>query len=149
VTRWPGLLAVALLAACGEPGPAPLPLGSVECTHCHMTVADARFGAELVTRRHKVFVFDDAGCLAAFVAGGTIAPDDIHSLWVSDYLQPDSLLAVEQGVFIRSPSLRTPMDSRIVAARPGPAADSLAAALGGERLAWSEVMAISTEQREE
>ena len=141
MNRREGVLVATLLAACGEPGPVPLPLGSVECTHCHMTLADARFGAELVTRRHKVFSFDDAGCLAAFVAGGTVAAGDIHSLWVSDYLQPDSLLAVGDAVFLRSPSFHTPMNSRIVAVRPGPAADSLAAVLGGERLGWADVLA--------
>ena len=136
-----------LLLGCGAPRPVPLPLGTAECSHCHMTLADPRFGAELLTRRHKVFVFDDPGCLAAFVAGGEVAVGEIHSLWVSNYLEPDSLLNVEIAVFIRSGALRTPMDHRVAAVRPGPEADRLAAELNGERLTWADVLAATTLDR--
>lgn len=136
-----GRASVLLLGAlgCGQPGPAPIAYGSVPCHHCHMTVADPRFGAELVSRRRKVFVFDDPGCMAAFVGAGRVAPSDIHSLWVNDFLEPDSMLDAREAVFIRSASLRTPMNSGLAAVRPG-AADSLLRLVGGLRLTWDEVL---------
>ncbi|HET9513176.1 MAG TPA: nitrous oxide reductase accessory protein NosL [Gemmatimonadales bacterium] len=130
---------LAVLAACGAPGPTPIAYGSVECDHCHMTVTDPRFSAELVTRKGRVFVFDDPGCLADFLAGGSVPSEDIHSLWFSDFLEPDSLLEARDAVFLRSDSVRTPMNSGLIALRPGPRADSLRAAWGGALETWEDL----------
>lgn len=139
--RVAGALLLALATGCGEPGPTPIAYGTAECDHCHMTLADPPFAAELVTTRRKVYVFDDPGCLAAFVAEGTVSPADVHSLWVSDFLAPGPMLRVEEATFLRSDSVRTPMNTHVVALRPGTRADSLRAAWGGALLAWPEVVA--------
>jgi copper chaperone NosL len=104
-----------------------------------MTVADLRHSAELVTNRGRVFVFDDPGCLADFLAGGLVPSEDIHSLWFSDFLEPDSLLQARDAVFLRSDRVRTPMNSGIIAVRPGPRADSLRAAWAGALESWEDV----------
>jgi copper chaperone NosL len=135
-----GALLLALVAGCGAPGPVPIAYGTAECSHCHMTLTDPPFAAELVTTRRKVYLFDDPGCLAAFVAEGTVPPGEVHSLWVSDFLAPGPLLPAEDATFLRSDSVRTPMNTHVVALRPGPSADSLRAAWGGELLAWPEVV---------
>ena len=129
-----------LVAGCGEPKPATIVYGTDECRHCHMTIADPQFAAELVTRKHKAYRFDDAGCLAAFVAAGDVPGTEIHSLWVNDFLAPDSMLRVEDAVFLQTDSVRTPMNTRVIALRPGPRADSLRAAWNGELLNWQGVV---------
>lgn len=141
MTGRPAVLLALLGLACGTPGPAPIAYGAVECEHCHMTASDPRFGAELVTRRGRILVFDDPGCLAAYLSGGTVAAGDVHSLWVTDFLSPDSLIPVTEAVFLKSDSIRTPMDSRVAALRPGRSADSLRATLGGELISWDAVVA--------
>lgn len=127
-------------AACGTPGPRPLAFGTEQCAHCHMTLADARFAGELVTTAGKVIPFDDVGCLATFVATGGMPYDRIHSLWVNDFASPDSILDATTAVYLRNDSIRTPMDYRLVALRPGREADSVRAALGGELLTWQEIL---------
>ncbi|HEY7614781.1 MAG TPA: nitrous oxide reductase accessory protein NosL [Gemmatimonadales bacterium] len=131
--------AAALAAACASPAPRPIALGEEVCRHCHMTIADPRFAAELVTARGRVLVFDDVGCLAAFVASGEVPPTEVHSLWVHDYLRPDSLLDARAAVYLRVDSLGTPMSSHVVALAPGATADSAHARLGGERLRWEQL----------
>jgi copper chaperone NosL len=143
------LAALVLLAAgCAAPAARPLAIGSDACAHCHMRLADLRYGAELVTRTGKVLPFDDAGCLATFVLGDRPDATQVHSLWVSDFTRPDRLLPAEQAAFVRHPSFRTPMDHRIVALATAAAADSLVAALGGsgERLDWSGVLRAAAER---
>ncbi len=136
--RLAALLAVlAGAVGCGRPGPQALVEGADVCDHCHMTMVERRFGGELVSVTGKVTPFDDVGCLA--IALVEIDSARIHSLWVSDFLEPDSLLAVERMVFLRTDSVRTPMGYGIVAVRPGARADSLATALDATRLAWSDV----------
>jgi copper chaperone NosL len=145
-----GALAAASLtavAACGAPGPKPIELGETPCEHCHMTISDPRFAAELVTTHRRIRLFDDAGCLAAYVADGSEDAQAIRSLWVSDYLHPGIMLEVGQAHFVRSDSLRTPMDTRVVAVARRDAADSLAQALGGTVIAWTEVVAEASSHR--
>jgi copper chaperone NosL len=134
-----GLLLAA--AACGAPGPRPLAYGAENCAHCHMTLADPRFSAELLTTTGRAIPFDDVGCLGSFVATAGVPAAQIRSLWVSDYLPPHALLEVSHAVFLRSAALHTPMDYGIVALAPGPRADSLRTALGGELLSWERVLA--------
>jgi copper chaperone NosL len=131
-------LAAAVTAACGSPGPRPIAWGEEVCRHCHMTIADPRFAAELVTTRGRVYVFDDVGCLAAFVASEAIAPSAVHSLWAHHFLRPDSMLDARAAIYLRVDSLRTPMGSHVVAIAPGEV-DSAHARLGGVRLAWEEL----------
>jgi copper chaperone NosL len=105
-----------------------------------MTLADPRFAGQLVTRTGRVIPFDDVGCLATFVATGGVAPAEIHSLWVNDFARPDSMLEVTDAVFLRTDSLRTPMDYGLAALRPGPTADSVRLRLGGKLISWDAVM---------
>ncbi|HJR36730.1 MAG TPA: nitrous oxide reductase accessory protein NosL [Gemmatimonadales bacterium] len=127
-------------AACATPRPRPLAFGAEECAHCHMTLADPRHAGQLVTTTGKILPFDDVGCLATFIATGGIAGDAIHSVWLHDFAQPDSLLDLKAAVFLQDDSIRTPMDYGLVALRRGAAADSLAAATGGRLLSWNDVL---------
>jgi copper chaperone NosL len=128
-----------VLPGCAAPAARPISYGEEACRHCHMTITAPRFAAELVTRTGKVFVFDDIGCLAAFVHEGTVAAPDVAALRVFDYLAPDSTLDARQAVFLQIDSLATPMSSGLVALRPGPGADSLRLRWGGTLLPWVAV----------
>ena len=133
------LLGAAVLA-CTAPGPVPIVLGERDCDHCHMTIADARFAAELVTRTGKVYFFDDAGCLATFTVNGTVPPEQVQSAWVSDFRHPGTLIPAQDAIFLRTDAVRSPMASNLVAV-PRSAGDSLRAALGGTLLDWAQILA--------
>ncbi|HSE66222.1 MAG TPA: hypothetical protein VLB12_04495, partial [Gemmatimonadales bacterium] len=106
-----GMLLSLVLAGCGSPGPRTVRYGAELCEHCHMTVSDPRFGGQLVTRKGRVYVFDDAGCLAAFVNNGGVRPDEIHSVWVNDFLESKKLLEAGAATYLEAQGLRSPMGS--------------------------------------
>jgi copper chaperone NosL len=134
--------ALLLMTACAEPRSVTIEYGVAACDQCHMTIAEPRFAAQLVTRTGKVFTFDDPACLGAFVAAGRVPPSHVHSLWVNDYVTPDSLIDATRAVYLRVPGINTPMGSHVIATAPGARADSLRAALGGEPLRWDQVRAL-------
>jgi len=142
----PGRVAAMLLGAaalaCGSPGPSPIAFGQVACEHCHMTIADPRFAAELVTRTGKVYPFDDAGCLATFAVSGPVGPERVHSVWVTDFRHPGTFIPAQDALFLRTAQVRTPMGSNLLAV-PRAAGDSLRAALGGTLLDWGQVLAAA------
>lgn len=131
-------VAAGLVASCGEPAARPIAYGKEVCRHCHMTIADARFAAELVTVKGKVYVFDDVGCLAAFVGSGKVPAAEIHSMWVNDFLHPDVRLEARDAAYLRVDSLQTPMGSHLIAFRPADATRMLGV-LGGDLVGWEHL----------
>lgn len=125
--------------ACAPHGPRAIAWGHESCAHCHMTIEDPRFAAELLTRTGKAVVFDDVGCLAAWL-GEHDTP--VASSWVASFTTRDTWLPADSAVYVQSPALSTPMGSGLAALRPGREADSVHAALGGRLLTWAEVRAI-------
>lgn len=138
-------LALAAVWACAPGRPGRIVYGGEACAHCHMTITDPRFAAQLVTPKGRVLAFDDIGCLVTYARTrlpGVPAPD----AWVNDFLSPDSLLEGTHAVFLQAESVATPMGSHLLALRPGPSADSLRAALGGRLLTWAQVYTLPAEQ---
>ncbi len=102
-----------------------------------MTIADPRFAAEAITPTGKVAVFDDVGCLAAWLE----ADEATATGWVMSFVDGEEWLPAATSVYLRSEALRTPMGSGLAALRPGGEADSVLSALGGELLTWEQVRA--------
>lgn len=140
--RSAGVLAV-LVAACGVAGPEPLGWGETPCTHCHMTLADRRFGAEIVTTTGRFLQFDDAGCAAEHLSSRAIGLDEVSSIWVVDYIRTDTLIDAATATFVQSETFHTPMGSGLAAIADRATADSLARASGGKVRTWKEVLALA------
>lgn len=126
-------------AACAGGRPRAILFGTEACAHCHMTIVDRRYAAVLVTTTGKQYAFDDPGCLAAFLAGGTVPADRVREAWFHLFLEPDSLAPSTQVRLVRSDTLRTPMASGLAAARAGDQAGALERLLGGPARGWDEV----------
>ena len=137
------LALAAAAAACGVSGPVPLKWGEESCRHCHMTLADRRFGAEIVTTRGRALAFDDAGCAAEAIAMEETPAAEVREVWVVDYLHPDHLLPADSAVFVRSRTFPTPMGSGVVATPGDSAAQVLARASAGTVLRWSDVLTLA------
>lgn len=138
------LLAAAAFLGCGRQSPREISYGNESCGYCHMTIADPRFSAEAITPTGKVAVFDDVGCLAAWLGEARTA---IASAWVVSFVDGREWLAADQSVYLQSEALRTPMGSGLAALRPGAEADSVRKALGGTLLTWDEVRARPHQNR--
>jgi copper chaperone NosL len=138
-----GLSLALLITACAAAGPVPLRWGEESCRHCHMTLADKRFGAEIVTTRGRALSFDDAGCAAEHLAQEQTPAAEVSSVWVIDFGHPDSLIPAGTALFVRSTTFHTPMGSGVVATADSTAADALAHTSGGTVLRWNDVLAVA------
>ena len=136
-----------MLAACGVAGPVALGWGTDACRHCHMTLADRRFGAEVITTHGRALPFDDAGCAANHLVAGETPATEVGSVWVIDYNRPDTLISAATATFVRSEGFGTPMGSGVVALADRAAAERLAAERQGTLLTWPEVLALASEGR--
>lgn len=132
------LATLAVAAACASHDPRPIAFGSEPCAHCHMTIVDRRYAAELVTTTGKVYAFDDVGCMASFLAAGTVPAAKVKAVWFHAFLEPDSLLPGAEVQLVRSDTLRTPMGSGLAAARAGDQVAELQRLVGGTPTTWDE-----------
>lgn len=137
----PVVLLLALVGAACARGPRPIEYGVDECAQCRMQVADARYGAELVTRTGRVLVFDAIECLARFrLADSTAAR--AKSLWVTDHERPGTLIDATGAVYLRSDSLRSPMGMNLTAFAGNADTGALRRRFGGAVLRWPQVLAL-------
>lgn len=136
IHRW--LPAAAALAACTV-APQPLRLGLDECERCRMTVSDARFAGQLLTRQGRSFTFDSVECLAGYLNEGRIAEEVLHSAWVMDFSRPDRWLRAEEAVFVLGGELRSPMGVGLTAHHDREAAAAFQRLNGGDLLDWDGV----------
>lgn len=132
------IMTLAVAAACGSAGPRPIVFGSEPCAHCHMTIVDRRYAAQLVTTTGKAYVFDDVGCMAAFVAAGTVEPGRVAGAYFHVYLEPERVFPAAEVRLVHSDTLRTPMGSGLAAAHEGAQVAALQQLIGGTVETWDE-----------
>jgi len=125
-------------SACGEPQPRPLADQAGACETCLMPVAAEGHGSEVVTRTGKIHTFDSVECMAGFLAAGADG-EDVHSMWVSDFSNPDELIEASDGFYLVSPTLKSPMGLGITAFSRQEDRDGAVHSFGGEPMDWAGV----------
>lgn len=133
------LAAVVLLAAC-QVEPRPIRYGQDMCHHCKMTLMDPKFGAELVTQKGKIYVFDDVNCLMAFLESEEVKQEQIKHYLVGDFTQPEALIDATTAFYLKSDAIKSPMASAIAAFPDEKSMKEFKKTHQGIYLAWGELI---------
>lgn len=108
------LMLCGVMTACSVK-PEPLQFGKDACHLCKMTLMDNKFGGELVTKRGKVYKFDDINCMVNFYNSGYEPVEDFQHKLVIDYTNPGKLIEADFTHYLKSDKIRSPMASQIAA----------------------------------
>jgi copper chaperone NosL len=133
----PALL-IPFLVACGVTTE-PLRYGKDACHFCKMILMDKKFGAEVVTKKGKVYKFDDTNCMLNFMNDNPSEVEESAIRLIVDYTQPEKLIPVEQAFFLHSDSIRSPMNSTIAAFETEKAMWGYKEKWKAANLGWGEV----------
>ncbi len=95
--------------------PEPLAYGTDMCHTCKMTLMDLKFGAEIVTKKGKVYKFDDVNCMLGFYHSDFESQGEIAHLLVVNLAQPTKLINATNSWYLKSELIRSPMASGIAA----------------------------------
>jgi len=133
------LLLVPLFFSSCTAGPAPFEIGKDNCQTCKMGIADLKYGGEVISRKGKVYKFDDMGCMLQFLADGSLPEQEIKSRLVMNYENPNEFLDVSTAFFLSSPTLNTPMNSHLAGFSSRAAAEKSLATRTGEILRWEDL----------
>lgn len=96
-------------------GPEPIKIGSDQCYTCKMTISDARFGAEIVTTKGKVYKFDDTHCLVSYLNTKDLETKEIKNIFFTDYSGTHQFINAEKARLLKSAELRSPMGGNVAA----------------------------------
>jgi len=120
--------------------PEPLVFGKDSCYACKMTLMDEKFGAEIVTKKGKVYKFDDVNCMITFYNSGYEPKENIEHDLVIDFGDPGKLMKAESALYIHSPEIRSPMLSQVAAFSSQVQLDNHNKEWNGKVMTWEEVV---------
>lgn len=115
----------------------PINYGKDNCSECSMTIIDPKFGGEVVTKKGKVFKFDDAHCMAMFLKERKVEMDDLHKLYFVDYVGGKDFLDTRTATFVLGSQMKSPMGSNAAAFADKQAAEKKAAEIDGKTTDWA------------
>jgi len=119
--------------------PEPLKYGVDICYSCKMGIADTKFGAELISKKGKVYKFDDIGCLTGFLKSGAVEPVEIAQTLVINYEKQNDFLNADKAFFVISEEIRSPMNFHTAAFGEKKQAEEFLAGKKGKILRWNEI----------
>ena len=93
--------------------PKPIEYHVDQCAECKMNISDQRFGAELVTKKGKIYKYDAAECMirAVKVAGDS----EFAHILVTDFKQPTQFIDATTATFLVSELRPSPMGANLSA----------------------------------
>jgi copper chaperone NosL len=122
-----------------EVKPQPISYGKDACDECRMTIMDANFGGEIVTKKGRVYKFDDAHCMIQFLKKKNVPENAIAQNVFLDHEKEGQFLDVKTAYFVVSPALKSPMNSNAAAFANRETADKIAAETNGKVVDWNNL----------
>lgn len=130
------------LAGC-NPKPEKISFGKDNCAECKMTIMDSKFGGEIVTKKGKVYKFDDVHCVATFLKRRGVEMGDIHQTLFTDYNNSAEFIKVNTAEFVVSSQLKSPMGGNAAAFKNSGEAGKKSAEMEGSKITnWATLYNI-------
>ncbi len=131
------ILALLLLMACGTTEPEPIKLNSDQCGSCKMSIADGRFGAEIITTKGRIYKFDDIICLSSYVQENKM---NVAGFYVHDFANENTLIPAETATYLKGGTISSPMRGNIAAFSTTEDAETFKDTLQATTITWSAIL---------
>ncbi len=127
------------LCACSTK-PEPFIFGKDNCYTCKMGIVDPKFGGEIITKKGKVYKFDDLICMVRFLKSDLLSESEIEQNVVVSFEKEKDFIDVQSAFFLVTDQLKSPMGSNMVALSKSDAAPKeLMLDKDRHLLIWNEV----------
>lgn len=123
-----------------QAGPQPITPGTDVCHFCKMNISDIKYAAELVTKKGKVYKFDDIHCLLSFNKSNTIQQSDVKDVYVSDYTGNHELINVKEALLLKGGDIHGPMNGDVIAFRNKDSLKKIASQLNAIEGNWDQII---------
>ncbi|MBK9477791.1 MAG: hypothetical protein KA450_08230 [Bacteroidia bacterium] len=127
-----------LLVSCDR-NPESIIVGKDVCAFCKMTISDARFGAEVITKKGKIYKYDEIHCFINSIDKAQIDSATVDKLYFINFCLNHTLVPLEKSFFLASENLRSPMGGNIAVFLNQDSLLKTQQKIGGEKLTWEEI----------
>lgn len=134
-----GMGAIAAVFSSCTPSADPIKYGQDQCAYCRMTIADARFAAQIVLKTGKNFKFDAIECMVWFLQEGRVDTAKLYQLLVANFAAPGKMIDGRTAWYLHSDQLKSPMGGNIAAFPSREVALQYQQELGGQLLRWQDL----------
>lgn len=132
------------MSSCSKPEPRPIEYGKDQCAHCRMGISDKKFGSEAIMNTGKMFVFDAPECMIAWYESGAVNKADVQSLWVTEFIHPETLIDARTATYLESRMIRSPMGLNVAAFRDSVSCERAEISFDGSVRTFDEVVTLAT-----
>jgi len=132
------LLTVSVFGSCNVE-PEQIKVGKDVCQYCNMTISDVRFGAEAITKKGKIYMYDELHCILSDIHQKSIDVNEIKDIYVSDFCGKHDLIAVNNAFCLYSEALKSPMGGNVAAFSNEDSLHAYSELLDGNRTSWKEM----------
>ncbi|KAA3634893.1 MAG: hypothetical protein DWP97_05965 [Calditrichaeota bacterium] len=131
-----------LMTACADYQPSQINYGKESCAYCKMNIVEKQFGTQLINKKGKKYYFDSIECLAAITIKQEELKNNTHSMWVTNFEQPDQFINIEDAIFLYGGTVHSPMGIGLLAVRDDMQAQKLLNTFGAEIIDWQKTNEI-------
>ena len=124
--------------SCAKTEVVPIKLNIDNCDFCGMSIADGKYGAEVITQKGRVYKFDDIMCMANYVKENS--DTKFTAYYVHDYTQVNQLIPAETAFFLSGGDIHSPMRGNVVAFSSEKDAKHFAEKLKAETITWDAIL---------
>ena len=121
-------------------GPQPIQLGKDACDFCKMTILDQRFGGEVITKKGKVYKFDDVHCLSSFLKSTPSEKTDPAGIYLLEYGTQQKFVLASKSFLLQSSGLHSPMGSNTAAFTTNENREQAKQQVNGTNVQWHDII---------
>lgn len=90
--------------------PEPIAYGKDLCHFCKMGIIEKGFASEIVTKKGKVYKFDDLGCMVNTLKSGDLDQNTLAHVVVIQHNTEQEFVEVNDAVFLKASKIKSPMN---------------------------------------
>ena len=131
------LICIITNTACTNKGAQPIKLNVDNCDYCKMTISDGKMAAEVITKKGRVYKFDDIICMHGYVTENKNT--EYANQYIADYLSPANFINVETAFYVRNNEIKSPMGGNTAAFSDKEKANEFAKKYNTDVLNWTNL----------
>lgn len=116
----------------------PLKLNVDNCDFCKMSIADGKYGAEVITQKGRVYKFDDIMCMVNYCTENT--DTKIGAYYVNDFAQDNTLIPAETAFFLSGGAIQSPMHGGVIAFSSKNGVAAFESKLNAKPVTWNAII---------
>lgn len=129
-----------VISSCSNSDAQPIAINKDKCDHCQMTISKVRFSAEIITKKGRVYKFDDLFCMVNYINDKGL--DLFKAFYVNDFTQDAKLIDATKAFYVESESLSSPMQGNIAAFEQESSAKDFAKKSNSTVITWESVIKL-------